>query len=234
VPTAAPDPTAPQEWNLANLRKTRTDLDHFWTLQIAAYWGSPERKKYATDAVRDARAQGIEAYYYHGQAVSSVCIGCWPQSAVRETPTELQGTAPEERVLMTPARVTTGDSGQPNQGLPKDLMREYERKGVTVKQPELQIVDPTLLRIMQIYPQHFVNGVAEGVRGAGNKLVPKASFLVEVPARDASPLMGGGDPTVVQDPAAAPPPMDAIVPVSPTQPPVSGKGSGRLKSVGQK
>src|SRR5262249_41018415 len=52
VPVDAPDPVAPPEWNLANLRKGEDDTKHFWTIQIGAYQGSPQRKQAAVEAVK--------------------------------------------------------------------------------------------------------------------------------------------------------------------------------------
>src|SRR5205085_9341649 len=76
VELTSPDPEAPAEWNLANAKG-------YWSLQIAAYKDSPDRKKAAVDSVRAAREKGIEAYYFHGPTTSSVCIGCWPREAVK-------------------------------------------------------------------------------------------------------------------------------------------------------
>ena len=59
-PVGSPDPDSPPEWNLANVPASK-----YWSLQVAAFRGFPERKKYAVEAVREARAQGVEAYYFH-------------------------------------------------------------------------------------------------------------------------------------------------------------------------
>ena len=239
VPIDAPDPTAPPEWNLANLRRSRDDNQHFWTLQIAAYKDSPERKKYAVEAVRDARAGGVEAYYFHGKSVSSVCIGCWPLKSVRETATPVQAAAPEEQVMITPPRLRVGGETDQREQIPAKLATELRRKNVTVKQPELQVVDPKMLATMQKYPQHFVNGMPEGVPGPNNQTVPKASFLVEVPPMDASALAGGPAPMGADGAAgttgapAPPVPMDAIRPANSGKASPAGPGTGRLKSVGK-
>ena len=71
----SPDPSAPPQWNLVNARGD-------YTLEIASYTG-PGRKEAAVESVQQAREQGVEAYYYHGDAVSSVCIGVFPAAAVR-------------------------------------------------------------------------------------------------------------------------------------------------------
>src|SRR5215208_2762827 len=72
-----PDPSSPPEWDL-------TRAQGMYSLQIAVYKDSPDRRAAAVDVVRAARTQGYDAYYYHGPTSSSVCIGAWPESAVRE------------------------------------------------------------------------------------------------------------------------------------------------------
>src|SRR5205085_4678908 len=71
VEVTSPDPAAPPEWNLANA----SQLGGYWSLQIAAYKASPARKEAAAEAVREARKRGVPAYYYHGEAPSSGCLG---------------------------------------------------------------------------------------------------------------------------------------------------------------
>src|SRR5262249_43010325 len=158
--------------------------------------------------------------YFHGPAVSSVCIGCWPQDAIQK---QEKGNAKDplapagQDVLINPLGLQT----------PQPLLNQAAKKNVTVLQPELVINNPELKTAKAQYPQHFVNGQAEGVRDAQGKLHAKESMIVEIPPADTSPLVGG-------DPNIAPPPpaggLDAIRPVSPSQG-NSGPGTGRLKSV---
>ena len=63
-----PDPSSPPEWDL-------TRAAGAYSLQIAVFKDSPERRAAAVEAVRAARAGGYDAYYYHGPTASSVCIG---------------------------------------------------------------------------------------------------------------------------------------------------------------
>src|SRR5207237_4117084 len=94
VEVNAPDPVAPAEWNLAN-------ANGYWSLQIAAYKDSPRRKEFAVDAVREARKQGIPAYFYHGPTASSVCVGAWPRSAVKEQDeSNARASDPEQTVMV--------------------------------------------------------------------------------------------------------------------------------------
>jgi hypothetical protein len=221
MPIDAPDPTAPAEWNLANLRQDSADVSHFWSLQVVAYKDSPERKSAAVETVKAWRAQGVEAYYYHGPSVSSVCVGCWPMNAVRESQMPLQGAAADDRIMMAPARVVR-DPGQDKGAIPDNMLRQYHQKDVTVKQPELQVVDPKMRKAMADYPQHFVNGAPESTQVNG-KVVPKSSFLVEVPARQSSILSAAPAPNA---PPPAPETVKALSPDSRT-----GTGTGRLKGV---
>ncbi len=172
LPIDAADPVAPTEWNLANLRRGTGDMKHFWSLQIAAYKDSPERKKAAVDMVRDARTRGVEAYFYHGPSISSVCIGCWPADAVRRqdaSTAEPSSSNPDEKILVS------------QQPISQKMAAAMSRNNVTVMTPVLDVVDPQLRQTMQQYPQHFVNGLPEGRKDAQNNMVPKPSALVEIP-----------------------------------------------------
>src|SRR5687767_7430671 len=71
------DPASMPEWDLENVKGV-------YTVQVAVYKGSHERKQFALDAVRKARELGYPAYYYHGPTASSVCVGAWPAEAVVE------------------------------------------------------------------------------------------------------------------------------------------------------
>ncbi len=70
VPKPTPDPGRP-EWHLS---RCPTD----YTLQIGVFYNTPtfgSRKQAAVDWVEKLRAEGIEAYYHHGEVRSSVCVG---------------------------------------------------------------------------------------------------------------------------------------------------------------
>jgi hypothetical protein len=188
MPINAPDPTAPPEWNLANAKG-------YWSLQIAAYQGSPERKLAAVEAVRDARARGIEAYYFHGPNVSSVCVGAWPEEALRrgdwdgsmsDRPKNIDANQPiivlgsgAEKLAQQAATVNDARTGQPLKA--------------TVVSQEVEVADPTLLAAMRQYPTHVVNGNEELVSYKDprtGKLIDQAkpSMIVPIPHADLSYL----------------------------------------------
>lgn len=206
VEVSAPDPQAPPEWNLIN-------ADGYWSLQIAAYKDSPQRKQAAVEAVRAARAQKVPAYYYHGETTSSVCIGVWPRNAVREQ---------DEAVAL---------ANDPNQDLlvlPQPMAENYQirnREGERVKAvaPRTEIVDPSLLAAIEQYPTHAVNGevrthVVEDPATGKQQTMEDPSFLVVVPRPSASLLRAERprETPLLLDPAGTAP----------------KQGTGKLKSIG--
>jgi hypothetical protein len=206
VELPAPDPVAPAEWNLAN-------ASGFFTLQIAAYKDSPQRKQAAVEAVRAARGQGIEAYYYHGETTSSVCIGAWPRSAVREqeeAAAQTSENSPDQDILVLPTPL-------PNQ----DKLDVRNQKGERVKTyaPRFEALDPTLIAAMEKYPTHAVNGVTYVTKVDG-KEIEDPSYVVEIPRQKISLLR--------QQPQAP----QLLAPPTPAQ--ASEGGAGRLKSLGDK
>jgi hypothetical protein len=219
LPLNNPDPEAPPQWNLAATPRTA-----FWSLQIGAYRGSPERKQYAVDAVRGLRAQGIEAYYFHGEEISSVCVGTWPIEAIKKQESDSArtfGSSEIPLVVNTPL---------PDNFNPK--VKDREGNELHVQAPKLEILDPTLLKAIHDYPEHAVNGEVL-VRQAKNGMkLPSPSFLVQVPHPEGStPTNPDGDGirngTAINgaDQAA----HDIID--NPTGP---SSGHGRLRSIDQK
>jgi hypothetical protein len=164
VPLNAPDPAAPPEWNLANAKG-------YWTLQIAAYKDSPERKQAAVDAVRGLRAAGENAYFYHGETVSSVCIGAWPKEAIQAQDSAVAGSGnPNETVMV---------SSVP---LPENLtknMRDENGQKIKYYEARILIADPTMQAAKKKYPDHAVNG-----------------YLMPLKAKDKN-----GKDTIVYDPS---------------------------------
>jgi hypothetical protein len=75
-PLERPDPEAPAEWNLENAKG-------YWTLLVITYTDPVNGKQAAVESVREARKQGYDAYYFHKDSQSHVCIGSWPSSAVK-------------------------------------------------------------------------------------------------------------------------------------------------------
>jgi hypothetical protein len=216
-----------------------------WSLQIAAYERHPDRKKFAVDAVKAFRQNGVPAYFYHGDNVSSVCIGAWPPQAVRgdlepafndpnvkRPMDQIMAQAPGDLIVIAP-------------GLPPVNKEIHTKKGVVrAVAPHLEAVDPTLLGAMKNYPHHYVNGEVEGVKTAQG-VQGKPSFLVKIP-RQAGTLLDGGYGAVAganQAPprgagasdlsgfpsdisAAAQPPARR-----PSPPPPPAQGYGRLRSL---
>lgn len=189
TPVIAPDPAAPAEWNLAN-----APAKSYWSLQIAAFKDNSKRKEAAVEAVKELRDKGVEAFYYHGATVSSVCIGAWPQNALREQ--EFDGSTAtyfneEDAILVSNSNLPPG--------IKQRNLRDPQGNKVQALTQQIDVVDKSLLAAMKEYPHHLVNyePVGKQVRGADNKtkIVPAPSFLVKIPHPEASGLGGaaGGD-----------------------------------------
>ena len=204
VEVTTPDPAAPSEWNLAN-------ANGYWSLQIAAYKDSPRRKEFAVDAVREARKQGIPAYFYHGETTSSVCIGAWPRSAVKEQD-ESTANAPD------PSQPLLVLSQPLPAGAPTEVM-DKEGNRVRALAPRLEPLDPSLIDAMQKYPNHVVNGVINTSRVKDSatgemKEVQDPSFLVLIPQKQPTLLSNESqitpaNPTAGAAPIVQPPPQPA-------------------------
>jgi len=204
MPLDAPDPTAPPQWNLVNAKGA-------WTLEIAVYKG-PGRKAAAVDSVRQARAQGIEAYYYHGASASSVCIGTWPEEAVtQQMHGNVQPSDPSETVTVVPDSLA--------ERLP-DAMPDPEGNQTRVIHNGAQIADPTLLAAKQQYPTHAFNGDEDMIMVNG-KAVPRESAVVAIPHSADAPSA----PLATQRPA-----VDLLGGNDGGDDPATG---GRLRSMGQ-
>jgi hypothetical protein len=182
TPLESADPDGPAEWNLVNAKG-------FWTLQIAVYKDSPERKQYAVDAVRAARQQGVEAYYYHGESMSLVCVGSWPREAVRVAEENAgPGDQGEIKVVLPPL---TPDQKAPD-------LREGGRK-VHVEAGRNEVIDPTLTAAMQTYKTMAINGQAYLTRRKDPKTgkiieVADESFPVKIPREQPTRLDASGVP----------------------------------------
>jgi hypothetical protein len=175
TPINTPDPPAPKEWDLAN-------NPGYWTLQIAVYKGSPQRKQMAVDAVKGFRDHGVEAYYRHGPATSEVYIGSWPRSAVAEQQSsDAQSDDPNERLLVLPG---------PTPGYPQEG-EYYDDQGRKTKvlMPKLEIVDASLKQATATYPYYYVNGEVMGHKVENPdhswQTIPWPSYLIQVPHENA-------------------------------------------------
>ncbi|HET6252323.1 MAG TPA: hypothetical protein VFE47_31845 [Tepidisphaeraceae bacterium] len=172
VPIDRPDPPAPAEWNLANAPAAA-----YWSLQIAAYRGS-DRKQLAVDAVREARGAGAQAYYYHGETISSICIGIWPETAVKRQASSAASTRDPTATLFVPS--------EPLPLRLTPLMRDRDGTELTTIAPRLEILDPTLAKAIADYPQHAINGEVMVKTLRSGQHLASPSFLVLVPHADKS------------------------------------------------
>jgi hypothetical protein len=223
VDMEAPDPQAPPEWNLVNARGA-------WSLQIAAYKDSPLRKEAAVEAVREARKQGIEAYYYHGETVSSVCVGAWPEGAIRYvSPTNdvHKSVIVNQPVIADPSQATP---------MSADQQRERARKAnAEVVQGKVEVVDATLLATMKQYPSHAVNGM-QTVKSINGQTIPDPSLLIRIPApAEGKSILTSVPPHGTEPSALRQQPVQRKADPRPaarkSQPPPPQPGLGKLKSI---
>jgi hypothetical protein len=167
VQLSAPDPEAPPQWNLVNVPQ-----DKVWTLMIGAYKDSPDRKRAAVEAVRDARASGEEAYYYHGESVSNVFIGTWREEAVEETRIDTdagrRSNSRDDLLVMPP-------------GI-KDPGKVVDKSGKTVRAVSQKLipVDESLKKKIAQYPEMGVNGERLVYKARGKSWV-QGPQLIRIP-----------------------------------------------------
>lgn len=158
VPVATSDPIAPTEWDLA---KVGQSPEHYWSLQVASYTEDgraehpgdvADRKTAAVESVKALRAQGIPAYYFHGPTISSVCIGIWPESAIKkQSGGDAAGNA---------ASISPNDDIYVTSSLPENVKAIHTKDGKNVKilMPRVDVLDPTLLDTMKKFPYNSQNG----------------------------------------------------------------------------
>jgi hypothetical protein len=186
-PIDGDDPVAPKEWDLRNARG-------YWSLEVASYRNDSKRKQAAVELVKQYRKDGYDAYFYHGQQISSVCIGAFPYEAVsavdyevredpitkkqlvkRVDPDEVRSADPNEAVMVIP----------PHLPIPETPQYTPEGRPVRIVQHKRDIVDPRLLELKRVFPHHADNDQV------GQRVVVKGqvkeqfspSFLVEVPGQ---------------------------------------------------
>jgi hypothetical protein len=169
VPLSSPNPSAPPEWNLAN-----TPPEMYFSLQIAAFVQTPDHKERAVEAVREARKLGIEAYYYHTDSMSTVCVGAWPRTAVRQ-----QGGGGVAHNDNADVPVVVANQEIPDGAVPN--LRDANGNPIPIIAPKLVIDDPTLAKAIQEFPANAVNGYVMTQKDKNGHDVPASSFLVEIP-----------------------------------------------------
>jgi hypothetical protein len=216
TPITPPNPVAPAEWNLEN-----APPDGYWSVQIMAFKDNVLRKQAAVDAVKDFRGKGVEAYYYHGQTISSVCIGAWPRQAIKEQEVDSgQATNEDDTVMVSnvplPARYKNA------------RLKTADGKRLVSYAQRVEIADPSLQATFNQYPDHAVNyefqtrkvKVADG----SQQDVATPSFLVVIPRSQPSALSGNGMQNAAPPNGPATPwrASDSNVPA----------GAGRLRGLG--
>lgn len=228
TPIFKPDPEAPPEWNLVN-------SGGYWSLQIAAFQDHPDRKQAAVDSVREARAQGIEAYYYHGERVSSVCVGAWPREAFEQGESVVNDDA-RKRIIVT--------SDHLPEPIAQAMEKEGEAKNALVVTSQGRVHDRTLEAMMKRFPYHYVNDdvVVSRIRNprTGKVVtVPDSSFLVRVPQPQPGVLATPMASTPGEQRPAAPPAAPAGRQVDlgqaiygERQQPTQTRQPGKLRSIG--
>jgi hypothetical protein len=167
VQLSAPDPESPPEWNLVNVAEGKA-----WTLIVGAYKDHPDRKKFAVDAVREARARGEEAYYYHGDTISNVCVGAWPEEAMKE---ERVDAAEGVNIQRDPLLVLPPGMKAPGK------VTNREGEGVRVVGQKVVPVDRGLIAKIEQYPNMGVNGEFLVYKGKGGKTRMQGSEVRRIP-----------------------------------------------------
>ena len=144
-----PDPTAPSDWDLNN-------ATGYWTVGIAAFSATPDRKARAVAAVREARKAGVDAYFFHDKNQSYVCVGLWPKSAARQT---ITGNYPDARDIdpNDPPGVMVFNHKAPEWA---KSMRDRRGRPVYYQEIGLDVRDPELESVMREYDWD-VNGINE-------------------------------------------------------------------------
>ena len=174
VPLSSPNPSAPPEWNLTN-----TPAEMYFSLQIAAFVQTPDHKERAVEAVREARRQGIEAYYYHTDAMSTVCVGAWPKTAVRQ-----QGGGGVAHNDNADVPVVVANQEIPDGAVPN--LRDANGNPIPIIAPKLVIDDPTLAKTIKEFPENAVNGYVMTQKDKNGNPIPASSFLVVIPHDEAA------------------------------------------------
>jgi hypothetical protein len=184
VPITPPNPVAPAEWNLEN-----APPDRYWSVQIMAFQDNALRKQAAVQAVKDLRDKGVEAYYYHGETISSVCVGSWPRQAVKQQESDSGRAMNEDDAVLVsnvplPARFKNA------------RLRTADGKRVVSYAQRVEIADPSLQATFNQFPDHAVNYEIQRrkIKDDDGKVhdVSDPSFLVVIPRPEASALSGNG------------------------------------------
>lgn len=212
------DPPAPSEWDVVN-------SGMHWSLQIGVYLDSPDRKQAAVEAVREARAQGVQAYYYHGDRASSVLIGAWPENAVRLAKPQ-ENADRNKNVVFSTVR------------LPPELQKRLAQdKNTVAVTPDLEVLDPGMIEAMKKYPDHYINGevFVSRTRDPQSKRMVETrdkSFLIVIPSKASqSALTTGLEDDMTGMPSQMPSGSNADI--YGTTPEAPGNKTGKLRGIGE-
>jgi hypothetical protein len=180
TPIEQPDPDAPPEWNLKNV-----EAKWFWTVQESAYTDPSVRKQQAVLRVKDIRAAGLEAFYFHGEGVSSVCVGLWPQNAVENADVG-KAKVPDAKENERDYKLVVDTIG-----LPADKLRQIagDQGNVGIARAVKTIKDATLIQTTRDFP-HFTNYEPDMVRVERNgkfEFVPRPGMVVQIPRQHLAP-----------------------------------------------
>lgn len=229
IDRAAPD--APVEWDLGAITR---NPKQYWSLQIAAYTADAsdaeghDRKWAAVESVKALRAQGIPAFFYHGESISSVCVGIWPEEAIKKQ----AGGNDSGNAGSRSAEQTLFVSNAP---LPPGVTpRDPEGRPMKAMVPRVEIVDSTLHEMMLRFPSHMINAEermhrVRDPKTGEERMVPAPSFLVLVPEVKAPSATSGqrSSPGITQQVPILPPGLLQTDQALPPQP-----GVGKLREVG--
>jgi hypothetical protein len=196
-----PDPEAPPEWSLLN-----TDPKYFWTVQESAFTDPSTRKSDALKRVQQIREAGFQAYYYHGESVSSVCVGLWPESAV-ENADAVEAAVPNAKRNERDYTLVVDSIG-----LPPDKLRQIagDKTNVGLARAVKTLKDPTLIQTTKDFP-HSTNTEYDRVRVERDgkiEYAPRPGMVVQIPrtkvAPANAPAVNGNEPDLrIIDPDAA-------------------------------
>ncbi len=216
-------PVAPVEWNLVNAppNATANEVSPAWSVQVMAFRDTPLRKQAAVEAVKDFRSKGVEAYYYHGASVSSVCIGAWPAEAVKAQ--DVDGShyigEQDDTLLVTDAPLPARYKGA--------RMKTADGHRIIPLAERVEIADPSLKAVFQEYPYHYVNyqAYSKKVKTEDGTMKERVSpsFLVKIPRAAPSVLNGTAAPNFLPNPSGGDRAID------PARQPA---GTGRLRGLG--
>jgi len=219
TPITPPTPPAPAEWNLAN-----APARAYWSVQIAAFKDNAQRKQAAVTLVQELRNKGVDAYYYHGQSMSVVCIGTWPADAVKQQ--DIDGSEaiadPDDAMLISSTPLPSRYQGA--------KMKTRDGQRLVPYAERIDIADKSLAATFKEYPYNYVNYEAQAkqVKTAEGKIETQIapSLLVRVPHEDpgAGAVGTGSDGLFNATGAPSAPPVDTT-----RQQPA---GAGRLRGLG--